>query len=319
VCPDAGGRRDGRRFDFGSRTSIFANREEKVFPVFAASFFLSRPRVRRSGYRKDLITSSEPSPSRRRQSPCHIERPARADRRGELYSPRRRRAPARHAPVPRPFFQPFFFHPRGLRPSLRKTKKKRVRFANTATEQTRPPRVTAAGRAENDGDGRRACFGALGVCAESRFPRLPRPGRPRGGRSSWTPTARIGPRWVTERRDEACTCVSTRPRLWTATRHRRAELFPARAPTAPPGSRPPRRGGTRDSAGSPRGAEAEATTEGTSTDPDATFLTRGFASRVALFRTPRRRLGAGWTSARGSRRLRRTLMTNEKEKKTPSA
>ena len=222
-------------------------------------------------------------------------------------------------------FSTFFFipDPTWIATITAHDKKKRVRFANTATEQTRPPRVTAAGRAENDGDGRRACFVALGVCAEFRFPRLPRPGRPRGGRSSWTPTARIGPRWVTERWDEACTCVSTRPRLWTATRHRRAELFPARAPTAPPGSRPPRRGGTRDSAGSPRGAEAEATTEGTSTDPGATFLTRTFESvRVALFRTPRRRQSAGWTSVRGSRRLRRTrpmtkeLMTKEK---TPSA
>ena len=94
------------------------------------------------------------------------------------------------------------------------------------------PRVTAARRAENDGDGRRACFDALGVCTESRFPRLPRPGRPPGV-SSWTPTARNGPRWVIGRRDEACTCVSTRPRRWTATSHRRAELFPARAPTEP--------------------------------------------------------------------------------------
>ena len=239
----------------------------------------------------------------------------RPTRRALLAAPKARAGATRTRSAP--FFSTLFFSSHvDCDPSLRKTKKKRVRFANTATEQTRPPRVTAAGRAENDGDGRRACFGALGVCAESRFPRLPRPGRPRGGRSSWTPTARIGPRWVMERRDEACTCVSTRPRLWTATRHRRAELFPARAPTAPPGSRPPRRGGTRDSAG---WAEAEATTEGTSTDPDATFLTRGFASRVALFRTPRRRLGAGWTSARGSRHLRRTLMTNEKEKKTPSA
>jgi len=298
---------------------IFANREEKVFPLFAAfvSFFCVRRKCSTERrLRKDLITSSEPSPSRRRQSPCHIERPARADRRGELYSPRRRRAPERQ----KEHLSTFFFSSQipwtaTITAMTAHDKKKRVRFANTATEQTRPPRVTAAGRAENDGDGRRACFGALGVCAEFRFPRLPRPGRPRGERSSWTPTARIGPRWVTERRDEACTCVSTRPRLWTATRHRRAELFPARAPTAPPGSPPPRRGGTRDSAGSPRGAEAEATTEGTSTDLGATF-------RVALFRTPRRRQSAGWTSVCGSRRLRRTrpmtkeLMTKEK---TPSA
>ena len=143
MCPDAGGRRDGRRFDFGSRTSIFANREEKVFPVFAASFFLSRPRVRRSGYRKDLITSSEPSPSRRRQSPCHIERPARADRRGELYSPRRRRALARHASVPRPFFStPFFFIPRDCDPSLRKTKKKSAFASRTPRQSRRAPRAS---------------------------------------------------------------------------------------------------------------------------------------------------------------------------------
>ena len=163
------------------------------------------------------------------------------------------------------------------------------------------PRVTAARRAENDGDGRRACFDALGVCTESRFPRLPRPGRPPGV-SSWTPTARNGPRWVIGRRDEACTCVSTRPRRWTATSHRRAELFPARAPTEPPGSRPPRRGGTRDSAGSRREAEAEATTEGTNTDTAATRV----ASRLALSPTPRRRRGAGWTDAPGSRRPRTT-------------
>ena len=75
----------------------------------------------------------------------------------------------------------------------------------------------------------------------------------------------------------------------------------ARADRAP-GSRPPRRGGTRDSAGSRREAEAEATTEGTNTDTAATRV----ASRLALSPTPRRRRGAGWTDAPGSRRPRTT-------------
>jgi hypothetical protein len=52
-------------------------------------------------------------------------------------------------------------------------------------------------------------------------------------------------------------------------------------------------------------------------------MTRTFESaRVALFRTPRRRQSAGWTSVCGSRRLRRTRpMTKENAKKTrvPSA
>ena len=235
----------------GRKPSVFANIEREGLSsslfqsprgVFVDARFFARRGAR-------LITSSAKPISKEAVSLPHRTPGARGTDAASSPSPRQARGARRDRLSFRAFFS---FTP----PTTSLRAWTRVRFAaNTATQQTRF-RVTAARRAENDGDGRRACFDALGVCAES-LPSPPSPSRTSSRRVLMDTDSEVA-RWVVGRRDEACTCVSTRPRRWTATSPCRRTL-PSSSPRAPtePRARARRARGRDPPAGSRREAEAE--------------------------------------------------------------